>query len=69
MTNEVESIVSDEDSVETKEWLDALASVIKFEGKERAEFILKQLFAKAQQSGVNLVSGCLTPYLNPFLLR
>ncbi len=64
MTNEVESIVSDEDAIETKEWLDALVSVIKFEGTERAEFILKQLFAKAQQSGVNIASGCITPYLN-----
>lgn len=56
--------VDDLDPVETKEWLDALNSVVKQEGRERAQFLLNQLSARAQQTGVAVQAGLSTPYLN-----
>src|SRR6266511_2427823 len=43
---------SDIDPVETQEWLQALTSLIKAEGKERAEFILQTLQKAAEKAGV-----------------
>lgn len=56
---------SDNDVIETKEWLDALASVIKEEGKERAQFILGKILDAAEKQGVKSGLGQLTtPYYN-----
>ncbi len=56
---------SDSDPTETKEWLEALASLIKYEGKERAEYILKTLLDQAQKQGVESGAVSLsTPYVN-----
>src|SRR5580658_4510085 len=56
---------SDSDPTETKEWLDALSSIIKREGKERAEYILQALSAKAESYGVESGKTTLvTPYCN-----
>jgi len=56
---------SDNDPVETKEWLDALASLIKQEGKERAQYILDCLLNAAEKQGVSGLSQPLvTPYCN-----
>lgn len=55
---------SDIDAVETQEWLAALASVIKYEGKDRALFLLEQLLNKAKDKGINLTIGTTTPYIN-----
>jgi pyruvate dehydrogenase E1 component len=56
---------SDIDPTETKEWLDALASLIKHEGKERAEYILQRLYDQAEKKGVTAGSGQLvTPFRN-----
>lgn len=58
-------VSGDIDAIETKEWLDALASVIKEEGKERAQFIIQTLLASAQKKGIDVgVSALITPYLN-----
>lgn len=61
MTN----VWSDNDPVETKEWLDALASLVKHEGNERAQFILQRLLDEAQKKGVpgSMTQG-VTPYCN-----
>lgn len=54
----------DKDPLETKEWIDALLSVLKFEGTDRAEFLIQQLIHKARQRGLDL-SACLhTSYVN-----
>ncbi len=45
---------SDTDPVETKEWLDALSSLIKHEGKDRAQFILQSLLTAAEKKDINL---------------
>lgn len=55
----------DIDPVETKEWLDAFASLLKHEGNERAQFVVDKLLNKARQSGVEVSGGALTtPYCN-----
>lgn len=61
MTN----VWSDNDPTETKEWLDALASLVKHEGKERAQFLLQKLLEAANKQGVEsgMTQG-VTPYCN-----
>lgn len=55
----------DHDPVETREWLDALASVIESEGKDRASFIISQLLNAAAQTGIVTEAGVLqTPFTN-----
>lgn len=52
------------DALETREWLDALESVIRHGGSERAAYLLAQLSNAATQSGVKLPSAITTPYRN-----
>jgi len=40
----------DADPDETREWLDALDSVLQQEGAERAHFLIEQLIDKARRS-------------------
>ncbi len=54
----------DFDSTETQEWLDALESVFKFEGTERAAYLLQQLLERARAKGLGLAQGVTTPYKN-----
>ena len=44
----------DKDPLETKEWIDALLSVLKFAGPDRAQFLIQQLINKARQRGLDL---------------
>ncbi|TAK74965.1 MAG: pyruvate dehydrogenase (acetyl-transferring), homodimeric type [Gammaproteobacteria bacterium] len=56
---------SDNDPIETQEWLEALASLVKYEGKERAQYILQQLLAAAEKQGIESgLSPLMTPYSN-----
>ncbi len=56
----------DIDPVETDEWLEALTSVLEYEGPERAKFIIQQLVTAAGQAGVALgaAGGIQTAYCN-----
>jgi pyruvate dehydrogenase E1 component len=55
----------DVDPIETKEWLDAFASLVKHEGPERAQFIIDQLLQKATQKGIATgMAATRTAYLN-----
>jgi pyruvate dehydrogenase E1 component len=54
----------DIDPIETKEWKDALDSVIEYESTERAEFIINQLIQHANRVGVTMATGTKTPYVN-----
>ncbi|MFT3741257.1 MAG: pyruvate dehydrogenase (acetyl-transferring), homodimeric type [Gammaproteobacteria bacterium] len=56
--------ISDLDHAETQEWLDALNSLVREEGQERASFILNQVLAQANTLGVPTPSGVNTPYVN-----
>ena len=54
----------DYDPQETREWLDALQSVLENEGAERAHFLLEQLIEKARSSGAGVPFSATTPYCN-----
>lgn len=54
----------DIDPLETQEWLEALESVLKREGPERAHFLLNKLIDKARRSGTHLQFSANTAYLN-----
>lgn len=55
---------ADIDPQETKEWLDALQSVIETDGVERAHFIMQELLFRGRRSGVTIPYNANTPYLN-----
>lgn len=55
---------TDEDPIETQEWLDALDSVVQSHGKERASFLLQQLGAHAVDRRVKLPPAIVTPFRN-----
>lgn len=57
------------DALETREWLEALESVIRHNGSERASYLLAKLADAATQSGVTLPSAITTPYCNTILPR
>jgi Pyruvate dehydrogenase complex, dehydrogenase (E1) component len=54
----------DDDPVETREWLDALESVIEYEGVERAEYLLGKLSDRASRSGAPMPYAITTPFRN-----
>jgi pyruvate dehydrogenase E1 component len=55
---------SDVDPVETREWLDALDSVLAFEGTDRARFLLAELAAEGRRRGAPAPYSATTPYVN-----
>ncbi|WP_111640345.1 pyruvate dehydrogenase (acetyl-transferring), homodimeric type [Marinimicrobium alkaliphilum] len=57
-------MLEDIDALETREWLDALESVVRHAGKERATFLLKQLSETAVDHGIDQPSAITTPYRN-----
>jgi len=61
---------NDIDPIETQEWRDSISSVIKHQGMDRAQFLLKSLIAKSTESGQQLpVSSLTTPYRNTIPLE
>ena len=54
----------DSDPVETREWLEAINSVIEQEGAERAQYILQRLSSKVTETGAQLPYAINTPYRN-----
>jgi pyruvate dehydrogenase E1 component len=55
---------NDVDPVETREWLDALDSVLAFEGTDRARFLLGELAAEGRRRGAPAPYSATTSYLN-----
>ena len=55
---------SDIDPEETREWLDALASVVEGQGVERAQYLLQMLASKVTEHGSQLPFAMTTPYRN-----
>ncbi|CAN5247865.1 pyruvate dehydrogenase (acetyl-transferring), homodimeric type [soil metagenome] len=55
---------NDTDSLETKEWLDALSAVIGEEGNGRAHFLLETLIDHARQAGIDVPFSANTAYVN-----
>src|SRR3954447_7716537 len=56
--------ISDNNPLETQEWREALASVLEFEGPDRARFLLDELFTEARRKGTPVPYSGTTPYLN-----
>ena len=54
----------DPDAQETREWLDALSSVIAAEGGERAHFLLEHLLEHARQNSIDMPFSANTAYVN-----
>jgi pyruvate dehydrogenase E1 component len=54
----------DQDPRETQEWLEALDSVVEFDGPERAAFLLQQLQDEARRHAVKTPYSANTPYIN-----
>ena len=52
------------DALETQEWLEALESVVRHNGTDRAAYLLTQLANTATKSGVSMPSAIRTPYIN-----
>src|SRR5215213_3565829 len=57
-------MLNDVDPVETREWLDALDSVLAFEGTDRARFLLGELATEGRRRGAPAPYSATTPYLN-----
>src|SRR5215213_7264163 len=55
---------NDVDPVETREWLDALDSVLAFEGTDRARFLLGELATEGRRRGAPAPYSATTPYVN-----
>ncbi|MBE0584863.1 MAG: pyruvate dehydrogenase (acetyl-transferring), homodimeric type, partial [Desulfofustis sp.] len=58
------SYYNDPDPQETSDWLASLDGVIKHEGKEKADFLLRSLTDRARARGVDTSPGIVTPYGN-----
>lgn len=54
----------DEDTVETREWTEALESVLERAGPERARFLLDTLIEQTRRAGVDLPCSGNTAYVN-----
>ena len=54
----------DYDPVETQEWIDAIHSVIRTEGIDRAHFLIQQLVDRATKNGTALPFALTTPFRN-----
>src|SRR5947208_1604157 len=67
MTKQLDGLVTkhqDADPVETREWLDAIDTVIANEGVDRARFLLERLIGRMRQAGADLPFSATTPYVN-----
>ncbi len=62
-------LANDADPMETNEWLDAVDSVLEFEGRDRAVFLLEQAIDRAHEHGADLPFTAGTPYLNTIPLE
>ena len=60
-------MLEDLDPAETREWLEALDSVLTFEGADRAFYLLDEVTAEARRKGAPVPYSATTPYLNTIL--
>ncbi|MFW1677539.1 pyruvate dehydrogenase (acetyl-transferring), homodimeric type [Pontibacter sp. JAM-7] len=65
----MQDLIDDIDPVETSEWLDALESVAKNEGDDRARYLLSQLGRKASDLGVDSCEAMSSPYRNTISVK
>ena len=58
------TLPNDIDPQETKEWIEALESVLAADGPERAHYLLEKMIDKARRRGAYLPFTATTAYLN-----
>src|SRR3546814_14563098 len=59
------SAANDEDTLETQEWLEALAAVLDREGPARAHYLLERLIDAARRSGAHIPFSTNTASVKP----
>jgi len=64
MTGPAVDGMTDIDPTETEEWLEALGSVLEFEGGDRAHYLLDRLIGEGRQRGAPVPYSTTTPYIN-----
>ena len=57
-------MLEDKDPQETREWLEALDSVLKYQGRGRSAFLIKALAEHAAQAGTKMPAAITTPFCN-----
>src|SRR5512142_504677 len=57
-------MLEDLDPAETREWLEALDSVLAYEGADRAFYLLDEVVTQARRRGAPVPYSATTPYLN-----
>src|SRR5215467_6014910 len=57
-------MLEDLDPAETREWVEALESVLAFEGADRAFYLMDEVTAEARRKGAPVPYSATTPYLN-----
>src|SRR6478672_9565360 len=57
-------MLEDLDPAETREWVEALDSVLAFEGADRAFYLLDEVTTEARRKGAPVPYSATTPYLN-----
>lgn len=62
--NKNQEVMVDPDPQETKEWVDAIHSVIRAEGVDRAHFLIERIAERATRDGMPLPYALNTPYRN-----
>ena len=58
------SHLTDQDPIETQEWVDALAAVIEREGAARAHYLIESMIATAREAGAEIPYSATTEYVN-----
>ena len=56
--------MTDIDPSETQEWLLALRDVVKYVGKDRAQFLVQELLNESKRAGITVPTGITTDYIN-----
>lgn len=59
-----EIVNHDVDPIETGDWLQAIESVIREEGVERAQYLIDQVMDQARKNGVNVATSASQNYIN-----
>jgi pyruvate dehydrogenase E1 component len=60
----MEKYYHDPDPEETNEWLESLDGVIRYEGSDKTDYLLRELTDRARSKGIITSPGVLSPYMN-----
>ena len=63
-----DTILNDEDPLETQEWVEAILSVLETQGADRAQYLLQRLSSKITETVASCPTPSIPPIATPFLL-